>query len=136
VARFLAVAHQTSESEEFVEVVRAAAARDSQAEFVLLVPATPVSHLGAWTEGESHAVASGKAAAARSRLEDLGVNVVDARVGGPDPYDAILAALSGADFDEILVSTFAPGISRWLRADLINRLRDTIDLPLTHVIAH
>ncbi len=135
-ARFLAVAHQTSEADEFVEGVRAAAARNPEAEFVLLVPATPVSHLGAWTEGESHAVASSKAAAARMRLESLGVNIVDARVGDGDPYVAILSALSDEDFDEILVSTFAPGISRWLKADLISRLRDSIDLPLTHVIAH
>ena len=117
-------------------MVRAAAAGDPEAEFVLLVPATPVSHLGAWTEGESHAVASAKALAARERLENVGVNVVDARVGEPDPYVAVLTALSDEDFDEILVSTFAPGISRWLKADLISRLRDSIDLPVTHVIAH
>src|SRR3970040_634669 len=46
VARFLAVAHQTSEAEEFVDALRAASSRDPGAEFVLLVPAPPVGHPG------------------------------------------------------------------------------------------
>jgi len=134
--RFLAVAHQTSEAEEFVAAVRDAAARDPDAEFLLLVPATPVRHLGTWTEGESEAVAANKARAARDRLERAGVKVAEARVGGPDPYDAILTALSTEQFDAIIVSTFPPGMSRWLGTDLINRLRHSIDVPLIHVIAH
>ena len=47
-----------------------------------------------WTEGEAYAVASKKAIAARPRLEEAGVNVVDVRVGDPRPYDAILDALT------------------------------------------
>jgi len=136
VARFLAVAHQTSEAEEFVDALRAASSRDPGAEFVLLVPATPVRHLATWTEGESRAVAAEKAAVSRRRLEQAGVNVVDARVGGPQPFQAIMDALTGEVFDEIIVSTFPPGISRWLGTDLINRLQRAIDLPITHVIAH
>jgi len=136
VARYLAVAHQTSEAPEFVEALRAAAARDPGAEFVLLVPATPVRHLATWTEGESRAVASEKATAARGRLEKAGVNVVDARVGDPRPFQAVMDALTDESFDEVIVSTFPPGISRWLGTDLINRLQRATDLPITHVIAH
>jgi hypothetical protein len=136
VARFLAVAHQTSEADEFIEAVRQAAGGDPKAEFVLLVPATPVEHLAGWTEGEAHAVAADKAAAARRRLEATGVNVVDARVGDPRPYDAIMDALADEHFDAVIVSTFPPGMSRWLGMDLINRLRRSTALPITHVIAH
>jgi hypothetical protein len=62
--------------------------------------------------------------------------VVDARVGDPDPYQAILDSVNVEDFDQIIVSTFPPGLSRWLGADLINRLGRSVSVPVTHVVAH
>ncbi len=131
--RLLAVAHQTAETDEFLEAVRSAAATDS--EVVLLVPATPVKHLTSWTTGESRAIAREKANSARRLLEASGVEVTDARVGDPDPYQAILDVVEVEEFDRIIVSTFPPGISRWLGADLINRLSRALDVPVTHVVA-
>jgi GABA permease len=136
VTRFLAVAHQTAEAREFVDAIRTAADRDTATEFVLLVPATPVRHLASWTQGESRAVAAERARTTRRRLEDLGVRVIDARVGDSDPYQAIMDALATDQFDQVIVSTFPPGISRWLGADLINRLQRSIGVPVTHVVAH
>lgn len=134
--RYLAVAHQTSEAPEFVDAVLSVVERDSDAEFVLVVPATPVKHLVTWTEGESRIVAGEKAMAARRRLEEAGANVVDARVGDARPYEAVIDAVVEEQFDEVIVSTFAPGVSRWLKADLVHRLERSIDVPVTHVVAH
>ncbi len=133
--RLLAVAHQTAETEEFLEAVRSAA-QDDHADVVVLVPATPVKHLTSWTQGESRAIARDRAEAARRLLEESGVKVVEARIGDPDPFDAIIDALNLEDFDRVVISTFPPGISRWLGADLINRLGRSTSVPLTHVIAH
>ena len=133
--RLLAVAHQTAESEQFLEAVRSAADRDG-AEVVLLVPATPVRHLASWTRGESRAVAKERAESARRLLEAAGVLVVEARIGDADPYQAIIEALTIDSFDEVIVSTFPPGVSRWLGADLINRLGRSTDVPVTHVVSH
>jgi hypothetical protein len=36
--------------------------------------------------------------------------------------------------DEIIVSTFAPSKSPWLRRDLIQRLHKATDLPVEHVV--
>ena len=135
-ARILAVAHQTAETREFVAAIKAAAEAEAGTEFVLLVPATHVTHLATWTEGESLAVAAKRAATARRVLEQVGVRVVDARVGDADPYQAVMEALANGNFDGLIVSTFPAGISRWLGVDLINRLRHSTDIPLTHVIAH
>lgn len=111
------------------------ATTDPNAEFVLVIPATPVKHLGSWTEGEARAAAGKKAANARERLEAAGINVVDSRVGDAHPYLATTDALTDGQFDAVIVSTFPRGISRWLRFDVIKRLERDIDLPITHVVA-
>ncbi len=51
---YLVVAHQTADSEELVEAVRDLA-EQGDSTFALLIPATPVSQLATWTEGEAHA---------------------------------------------------------------------------------
>jgi hypothetical protein len=132
--RLLAVAHQTAETDEFLEAVRSAATDGS--EVVLLIPATPVKHLTSWTSGESRAIAREKADKVRRLLEGSGVEVVDARVGDADPFQAILDEIRLDQYDKVVVSTFPPGISRWLGADLINRLNRSLDVPVTHVVAH
>jgi hypothetical protein len=136
VSRYLAVAHQTANAGEFIEALKAASGEHPQVEVVLLVPATPVKHLATWTQGESRAVALKRALAARRTLEEAGINVTDARIGDPDPYQAIIDALADGHFDHVIVSTFPPGVSRWLGADLINRLQRSIGVPVTHVMAH
>ena len=133
--RLLAVAHQTAEAGEFLAAVRSAAESD-EAEVVLLIPATPVKHLTSWTQGESRAIAAEQATTTRRLLKEAGVDVVEARIGDPDPYQAIMDAIATEDFDLIVVSTFPPGISRWLGANLIDRLARSIDVPVIHVIAH
>lgn len=134
-ARYLAVAYQTSESEEFIEAAKGLVAEQPGAELVLLVPATPVQHTGFWTEGESHAVAEEKAEAARMRLVDAGVKVAATWVGDPNPYHAVVDAMNRDEFDGLLISTYSPGLSRWLKFDLVNRIRKTYDVPVLHVIA-
>jgi GABA permease len=57
-------------------------------------------------------------------------------VGDSQPFDAIMDILGDEQFDEIIVSTFPPGISRWLKADLIRRLERATDIPVTHLIAN
>jgi hypothetical protein len=37
--------------------------------------------------------------------------------------------------DEIVISTFPEGRSNWLETDIVARLRDELDIPITHVIS-
>lgn len=134
-ARYLAVAHQTSESDEFVKALHAATADDPEAQVVLVVPATPVQHLlDTWTEGQVERIAEARAIAARDRLESAGVPVIDARVGDARPFEAVVDALNLDDYDEIIVSTFPKGLSRWLHMDVIHRLEQKYRRPITHVV--
>ena len=65
-------------------------------------------------------------------LKRAGVNV-DGEVGSSDPMHAVTDVLDRREFDEVVVSTFPPGVSRWLRMDLPNRIRRRSKLPVTHV---
>jgi hypothetical protein len=52
-----------------------------------------------------------------------------------DPMDAIEELLHDrGEFDELIISTLPPGVSRWLHADLPHRVRH-LGLPVTMVIA-
>ena len=123
-ARYLLVAHQTAESAELLAAARELAREDDGAEFVLLVPATPVGNLLIWEEGATAAVAARRAADGRARLEAHGLRVIEARTGDSDPMAAIADELhAGRRYDTLVVSTLPAGVSRWLRMDLLSRVR-------------
>jgi hypothetical protein len=135
-ARHLIVAHQTAASPELVERVRQLAAGDPQAQFVLVVPATPTSHLLTWEEGEARQLAARRAKQASEALREAGVEVVAARVGSHSPLEAVGDELQASPgYASIVVSTFPPGLSRWLKGDLPNQLRRRYRLPVDHVVA-
>jgi len=135
-ARYLVVAHQTAGSPELLERVRQVAAEDPEAEFTLLVPATPPSHLHTWEEGEARQLALRRGTQAAERLRAAGAKVEAVRVGSHRPLDAVSDELyAHGGYQAIVVSTFPPGISRWLGGDLPNQLRRRTRLPVHHVIA-
>jgi hypothetical protein len=139
-ARHLVVAHQTSTSPELITKLREIVERDQAAEFVLLVPATPVSQLLMWEEGESIAIAHHRAEESRRRLEQAGLPVLDAKVGDYLPLDAIMDELRQTKgepaYASVILSTFPPGMSRWLRMDLPTQLRRKFPgLRVEHVLA-
>ena len=123
-ARYLLVAHQTAESEELLEAAKNLARDDPEAEFALLVPATPVGKLLVWEEGETVDVARRRAASARARLESHGLRVEAARTGDQDPTAAIADEMhAGRQYDVIVISTLPAGVSKWLGMDVLSRVR-------------
>lgn len=131
----LIVAYQTAGGSPLRDAIEEIMARDPDCQFRLLVPATRTQHLFTWTEGESNAVAEAKAEAAANRLIESGVPLEGVTVGDPDPVVAVTSELTAnPDCESILVSTFPPGFSRWLRLDLPTRLEKMTGLPTTHVI--
>ena len=135
-ARYLVVAHQTADSPELVAELRRLHAADPTSTFVLLVPATPVQHLGGWTEGESKAVAAEAGSRAREVLERHGIELSEFRVGDPDPVQAAADEWNERpDYDEIILSTLPARTSRWLRGDARNKLALRLNIPVHHVVA-
>ena len=123
-AKYLLVAHQTAEAPELIDAARELAAEDAEADFTLLVPATPVGDLMTWEEGEAKEVARDRAESASAALRSNGVNVVDVRVGDADPALAIGDEfLDGRRYQAVIISTLAPGISRWIKMDAVSKVR-------------
>jgi GABA permease len=148
--RYLVVANQSLGSDAFMELVRERVA-GGDAEFWLVVPATPVKDLvsnaipipmpvmgGIPTlpapPEEARRLAQAKLDAALQELRAAGVRAGGA-VGNADPVRAVEEATATGEFDEIIVSTLPARVSRWLHQDLPGRLEHRFHLPVTHVPA-
>ncbi|HET9563193.1 MAG TPA: multidrug effflux MFS transporter [Mycobacterium sp.] len=151
VRQYLVVANHTLGGQELLDAIRDRMAR-GPAEFWILAPATPSTHLvnafnalsGAFPidsdllpSAADVGMRNQRLAEAKSnldteldRLRTIGATA-DGAVGDPDPMKAIEKTLADARFDEIILSTLPPGISRWLAWDLPHRVRRRIDVPLT-----
>jgi hypothetical protein len=136
-ARYLVVAHQTAGSPELLSKLRELATGQPKAEFVILVPATPIPHLLAWVEGESLKVAQRSAELAKGRMEEMGLTVSRIAVGDGSPLVAIEDELreNPARFDAIIVSTLPLGTSKWLGLDLPHQVERKFGAPVIHVVS-
>jgi hypothetical protein len=153
VHRYLVVANQTLGGQELLDAIRDRMER-GPAEFWILAPATPTTQLttdfgalsgafpvdpnllptAAEVRDEGIAVARSNLDTELRRLREVGATA-DGAVGDPDPMKAIEQAVSQRQFDEIILSTLPPGISRWLALDLPHRVQRKIDIPLTVITA-
>lgn len=135
--KYLLVAHQTAERPELLEAALKLAADDSKAEFTLLVPATPVGNLLTWEEGEAKEIARARAKSAAASLQRRGLNLVGVRVGDADPVLAVSDDfLEGHRYNAIVISTLPAGLSRWIKMDVVSRLRRSHpNVRVIHVVA-
>jgi GABA permease len=147
--RYLVVANQTLDSDELTALVRERTA-EGPAEFWLVVPATPVKDLAARAmpipmpvmggvttlpapPEEARRLAQINLDAAVKKLRAAGATV-NGSVSDADPVRAVREAISSREFDEIIVATLPPRLSRWLHHDLPARLQHDFHLPVTHVV--
>jgi GABA permease len=134
--RYLVVANRTVGGDHLVEHMQmlAAADPDDPAVFDVVVPATPTSHSGGWTEGESARAAQDRLAAALERFAAEGLQA-SGTIGDANPVLAVLDASRDVTYQQIVVSTLPAGPSRWLRRDLPNRVARAVDVPVAHIVA-
>jgi hypothetical protein len=125
-ANVLVIANETVLGPQLLDKIRERAARGA-ASFLLVSPQSDPTQ-GAHPEAERRL---------RRALSELRGSGVDAhgQVAHPDPFEAAMEAIREERVDEIIVSTFAPERSGWLRRDLVERLRNETKLPVEHVVA-
>jgi len=134
VARYLIVGGETAANPEVVEEAESILAADKDAVFTLLVPATRVEQYLGQHKGGDEEVARRMAEAAQRRFQGAGIPL-DYHIGPPDPLQAVDEEFKERNYDEVLVSTYAPRRSRWLAQKFPDRVEDKYKIPVRHVEA-
>jgi bacterioferritin len=136
--RYLVLANQTASSPELTRAVQEIVKKDSDTDFVLLVPATPVEDLLDWQDGDNETIAKRTAQTAKEHLEGVGAKVVRTEVGDASPVKAIEDELQRHQekYDGIVISTLPLQRSRWVSLDQPRRIERRFKLPVTHVVGH
>jgi hypothetical protein len=130
--RVLVVAHKTAATQPLLDAVRERAAR-GPARFTLLVPnAAHGLHKVVDAEDQDATEAQQVLDEALPKLSQVAGGPVEGLVGDADPSAAVQDALNLRGFDEIIISTLSPKVSRWLKLDLPSKLAGT-GLPVTTV---
>jgi hypothetical protein len=124
-ANVLVIANETVLDEALLSRIRRRAER-SPASFLIICPQSDPGL-------SDHPDAERRLRRAVSQLRASGVDA-HGQIAHPDPHTAAMHAVRDERVDEIIVSTFAPERSGWLRRDLVERLRRDARVPVTHVV--
>jgi hypothetical protein len=121
-ARVLVVAHKTAATQPLLDAVRERAQR-GPAKFTLLVP-NPAHGLHKVVDPEDQGAGEARTVldTAVPKLSDAAGAQVEGMVGDADPSAAVHDAVNLHGFDEIIISTLSPRVSRWLRLDLPSKV--------------
>jgi hypothetical protein len=124
-ANVLVIANETVLGEHLLRRIRERAA-ESRASFLIVSPQSDPS------EG-AHPEAERRLKRALAELRGAGIDA-HGQIAHPDPFTAAQEAIREERVDEIIVSTFGPERSGWLRRDLVERLRNETKLPVEHIV--
>jgi hypothetical protein len=128
----LIVANRTSAHPALVTAVRMRADA-GDARFHLVVPATPRGlHRIVDPEDAGLEDARERLAAALSALGAAARHPICGHIGDANPLAAVEDVVHLEEIDEIIISTLSPRVSRWLRLDIVSKIR-ALGLPVTHV---
>jgi hypothetical protein len=131
-ARVLVVAHKTAATQPLLDAVRERAAR-GPSKFTLLVPGTAHGlHKVVDPEDQSNEEAQAVLNEALPKLSRAAGSDVEGITGSTNPHMAIEDAVNLRGFDEVIVSTLSPKVSRWLKLDLPSKISG-LGLPVTTV---
>jgi hypothetical protein len=124
-ANVLVIANETVVGDPLLDRIRERAAR-SPASFLIICPQSDPSQA-------HHPEAEQRLRRALAILRGEGIDA-HGQVAHPDPHTAAMQAVHDERVDEIIVSTFAPERSPWMRKNLIQRLHNDSKLPVEHVV--
>ena len=121
----LVIANETVVGEPLLARIRERAAAGLSSFLIISPQSDP-------TAGE-HPEAERRLKRALAQLRGEGIDA-HGQVSHPDPFSAAMEAVHDERVDEILVSTFEPLSSGWLRGHVVERLQKETGVPVEHVI--
>jgi hypothetical protein len=121
----LVVANETVVGQVLIDRIRERAAR-SPASFLIISPQSDPTQ-------SAHPEAERRLRRALSELRAAGIDA-HGQVAHPDPYTAAMQAIEDERVDEVIVSTFEPSQSPWMRRNLVQRLHNDAKVPVEHVV--
>lgn len=122
----LVVANRTASGDELMDHLKSRTADKPQA-FIVVVPQEG-------GEGVHVKQARARLNQVLDRMRTAGM-LTAGIIGDPDPYTATMNALDLFRVDDVVISTLPATRSGWLRADLIERVRNASNKPVDHVEA-
>lgn len=132
--RVLVIANQAVSSRVLLAEIQSRCEGD-RGEVLIVAPALTASRAAIWASDVDPSIED-----ARRRLElslraaaEIGLRA-HGQVGDPDPSVALEDALRSFAADEIVIWTHTPDRSPWLEHGVVQRAREEVDLPLTHVV--
>lgn len=125
----LAIANRTAAGDELLDAIKAKAAEESDRHERLFIVVVPQEG----GDGSATRRARTRLSLVLGRLREANLTAAG-MIGDPDPYTAAMNALQSFRVDDIIISTFPDTKSGWLRADLIQRIRNASGKPVEHVI--
>ena len=136
--RVLVLANETVVGNELLDELRAID-DDRNAEYYVCVPANPIDTGQAMLEGAAF-VWQATTEAAQARL-DRTLEILrsenlhaDGALGNYKPLRALADAVAEFKPDLLVICTHPEDRSAWLRYDVVDRARETYDIPVTHVV--
>lgn len=131
--RVLVVANRTLQGEDLEAILRRRAERGAELRVVVPILVSRVRYIASDVDSELRE-AHERLAAALAWAHDAGFEA-SGKVGDPNvALGAIEDELRRFAADEVVISTLPPGRSNWLETGIVKRLREELDIPVTHVI--
>jgi hypothetical protein len=121
----LVVANETVVGRALIDRIRERATLGT-ASFLIISPQSDPSQ-------SAHPEAERRLRRALSELRGAGIDA-HGQIAHPDPYTAAMQAIEDERVDEVIVSTFEPARSPWLRKNLVQRLHNDAKVPVEHVV--
>ena len=131
--RVLVVANRTLHGDELRAVLRRRAADGAELHVVAPILTSRTHYLASDVDKELDEARERLATAlAWARAEGV---TASGKVGDANAaLGAIEDELRLFGADEVIISTYPPGASNWLETGIVERLRDELDIPVTHIV--
>lgn len=124
-ANVLVVANETVVGKPLIDRIRERAER-GPASFLIISPQSDPTQ-------SAHPEAERRLRRVLAELRGAGIDA-HGQVAHPDPYTAAMHAIEDERVDEVIVSTFEPARSPWMRRNLVQRLHNDAKVPVEHVV--